>query len=468
MIAIAPSRSVSTVVDAFLSRSRIETYQACPRLGYYQYSFGGLGLSLDPGAVYYDTGNAVHAGLAECLRWIQRGLNAPTGDAVHSAIEATNKDFDKRSGTGGLERLGPHIMRLELDYRDEQRTLSAALVYAWIVEEWESFAQRYEILAIELDTHFVSSYDGVRINWESKADAIVRERMAPHSISVWSWKTATDTREWTRRKYRSDLQGYLETWFAAKHTGLVIDYNQVVYLVKGKKLRFGAGGVELPWNADISEIVRYATDSFLLAPYFKPDDVAPPFFNEIEGILPNTIWSPSYRRQGNVSDSYYRGWRRPDYWRLSDLDTDGYPFLFRWIESLKNNSVFPTFDFLGGDPMPLSRIVVHEEPTTRDERLTEELLEEITHATARYAKAFGPWEFPRNLRTCTEGPPNVEGNKGCAYQAICKGPGEILPLSEPRLITLSRDGYEIEPPAGYVWRVPHHVKEFEALRPLEG
>ena len=389
--------------NVFLSRSRIETFKACPRRGYFEYMYAGIGLTVDPGPVYFDTGNAVHAGLASCLKLIRGGVDVPNRQNISDIIAATLADFDERAGEIGIERLVPHIADLELSYRAEQRDLSVAIVYTWIVNEWESFAQRYEVLAVEMDTHFISQigpYRGspaITIHWESKADAIVRERMAPHQISVWSWKSAADTKEWTRRKYRSDLQGYLECWFAEQHTGLTIDFNQVVYLVKGKKLRLSAGGVELPWNADVSEIARYSTDSFLLAPLLKPDDAGNPFFNEIEGLIPNTIWTPSYRRPGNVTDSQYKGWTRPDRFRLTDLDEDGWPLLFRWIDSLQSGSVFPSREFLGGTPAALDRVIFWENQSPRDVNLTGQLLKEIAFETYQYATYEGV-DTPRRRR----------------------------------------------------------------------
>lgn len=453
------------VKQAFMSRSRVEAFNLCPRRGYFEYMFAGVGLSVDPGAVYFDTGNAIHSGLAECLRFVQKGIMKPETSHIIACIAATIADFDKRSGTINIERLMPQIAKLEMDYRSEQRDLAAGVVYAWIVEEWEAFAARFEVIAVELDTHFTNSAANVVIHWESKADAIIRERIAPHQVAVISWKSAANTNEWTRRRYRSDLQGFLECWFAERHTGIPIDYNQVIFLVKGKKLRLGENGIELPWNCDISEIRRYATDTFLLAPYVKPDNVAAPFFNELRDVVANTIWSPSYRRPGNLTDSYFRGWNRPEHFRLNDLDPEGWPNLFSWIDSLKANQIFPTYEFQGGQPPPLNRLIVWEDRSPRNHRLTEQLLKEISFMTARYARASGPDQsdtsadvvFGRNLRSCYDGPPDALGRTGCPFVDLCKGPAQVIPRTEqfdPRIDP---------PPNGFIWRKPHHVREAEAF-----
>lgn len=458
---------ITNAQHAYVSRSRVEAFNSCSRRGYFEYMYAGIGLSVDPGAVYFDFGNAVHSGLAECLRFIQNKVMKPSAIEIARAIAVTLDDFDKRSGEVNIDRLMPQIAKLELDYRFEQRNLAVAVVYTWIVEEWVPFATRYEVLAVEMDTHFTSTANGVTIHWESKADAIVRERLAPHQVAVISWKTAADTKEWTRRRYRSDLQGFLECWFAERHTGLTIDYNQVIYLAKGKKIRLGVDGIELPWNCDISEIKRYSTDTFLITPYIKPQGAPSPFFNELRDVVSDTIWSPSYRRPGNMTDTYFRGWYRPEHFNLNDVDADGWPYLFAWIDSLKNNEIFPTYEFLGGAPAPLNRIVVWETQSPRNNALTEQLLKEISFATARY-QAFGPYSneansadvvFPRNLRACIDGPPDALGRFGCPYVDICKGPGQVIPSTELVNINPRTD----PAPPGFVWRKPHHVREAEAL-----
>jgi hypothetical protein len=436
----------------FLSRSKIETIQACPRKGYYEYAYAGRGISVDPGAIYFDSGNAVHAGLAQALTHIRQGVSSPNQEHVKSCIGATISDFDKRSATVNVDRLLPHVANLEMDYRVEQRNLCAAIVYAWILHEWEAFANRYEVLAVELDTHFQSHIGNLTINWESKADAIVRERKAPYQTAVISWKTAQDTKEWTRRRYRSDLQGNLETYFAELHTGIAIDYNQVIYLVKGKKLRLAEDGSELPWDVDLSRIARYTNDTFLLGPLAKPSSSPAPFFNEISDILPNVIWKSGYIKPGNVSESYIRGYQRKSL-SIYDLDANQWPFLFLWIEALNSNQVFPTNDFLGPVTRgPLSTVVVWEQPSARNRELTEQLLEEITYLGRNFNNASLPptARFFRNLRTCYDGPPNSEGKAGCPYNQLCKGP-------TPTQFDLH--WINEQPPPGFIWRIPHHIQE---------
>ena len=437
----------------FLSRSRIEASQSCEVRGYFEYSWGGIGIKKNPGPVYFDTGSAIHEGLAACLNKIKAGVTKPTRQNVSDVISATLKAFDSRSKTLDMSALSEHVAKLELEYRDEQRDLSAAIVYAWCVEEWQPFAERFEVLAVELDSHFVNVCNGVELNWESKADAIVCERLSPHQISVFSWKSARDTKEWTRRRHRSDLQGFLECYFAQAHTGLCVDFNQVVYLVKGKKLRVGDNGIELPWNAPIEEVKRYQTDSFLLYPAVKPPETAEPFFNEIQGVVPDVVWSPSYRRYGNTTDSQYRGWTRADRFKLADLDASGWPVLFNWIDSLKNNTIFPTAEFNPAEP-PLNRVIVWERPSARNDELTAQLLEEISLAQSGLVSPGRV--FSRNLKSCYDGPPDANGKTGCPFVDLCRGPGmQRAGLAAPGMVEL---------PTGFIWRKPHHERELEYVK----
>src|SRR5205085_578060 len=92
----------------------------------------------------------------------------------------------------------------------------------------------------------------------------------------------------------------------------VVDYVQTIYLVKGKKLRIGAGGEVLKWGVPFDSVQSYRTDSFLLYPHVLPGGAAAPFFNELRDVEPNVTWSASYRKPGNQSDSYFKGWDRTE------------------------------------------------------------------------------------------------------------------------------------------------------------
>jgi hypothetical protein len=394
---------------------------------------------------------------------IAQGVKVPERTHIIAAITAVVKDFQNRARErDSIFALPPHIATLEREYRDEQLDLAIAIVYAWIRKEWELFAERFQVLAFELDTQFINRIGNLTIIWESKADGIIRERKPPFQIRVVSWKSAADTSEWTRRRYRSDLQGFLETYFAELHTGLTIDFNQVIYLVKGKKLRIGTNGVELPWNADIADIVRYASDSFLLTPLIKPEDARPPFFNELENVHPNIIWTPSYRQEGNISDSMFRGWTRAERFKRTDTDTDQWPLLFNWIDDLHSGHVFPTPSFLAqNSPGPLERVIVWENPSARNSNLTQELIREITFHTHHLMTTLDPPNgfndpeviFSRNLKACYEGPPDAQGRIGCPFVDICRGPAAMSPGAE------GLDYRVDDPPYGFIWRTPHHAGE---------
>ncbi len=353
---------------------------------------------------------------------------------------------------------------MEIAYRAEQRDLVAALVYAWCVEEWIPFANRYEVLAVEQDLTFVAYAPGldgraVELIYESRADALVREKLPPHSGAVISWKTAKDTSEWTRKRYRSDLQGFMECYFAglsAPGMGLsnfTIDYNQVIYLVKGAKLRIGTGGETLKWGAPFDSVQAYRTDSFLLYPNVIPNGAPAPFFNELADVEPNVTWSNSYRKPGNVSDSYFKGWDRNEALRAPGAWNDNSLELFDWIDNLKAGRIFPTFEFSSDGVGPLNRVIVYDPPSARNDNLTAELIKEISFQQARYATSTQPdVDFFRVLKHCDDSPPNSLGVAGCPYQQICKGATSITPGTEDHWI-------QSEPPSSFVWRDPHHVME---------
>ncbi len=465
---------------AFLSRSRIETFQMCPRRGYYEYLYAGRGLRPQPGAVYFDTGSAVHEGLATALRWIKGGntehmifppMLEPSQDAISHCVHAALRTFDSNPVGNRPDAFPKRVWDMEIAYRAEQRDLVAALVYAWCVEEWVPFANRYEILAVEHDLTFravAPGLDGtpVELIFESRADALVREKLPPHSGAVISWKTAQDTSEWTRKRYRSDLQGFLECYFAglaAPTMGLenfTVDYNQVIYLVKGKKLRLGVDGQPLKWGTPFESVQGYRTDSFLLYPSQCPEDHGSPFFNELADVEPNVVWSTSYRKPGNISDSYFKGWNTSERFSLAQSAPGERPDLFNWIDDLKENRIFPTYEFLGGRPAPLNEVIVYDPPSPRNDNLTVELVKEISFTSAGYTASGNRSKdvvFPRVLKACSDAPPDALGHAGCPYEKICKGafmPGEFG----------TEEGWKAQaPPNGFIWRTPHHEAELRSM-----
>lgn len=483
---------------AFLSRSKIETFQACPRRGYYEYLYAGRGLRPQPGAVYFDTGSAVHAGLAHALGYIgglyqgavvHAPILEPSQNAIDHCVYAALQEFDRNQVGQRSEAFPERVWDMEIAYRSEQRDLVAALVYAWCVEEWIPFANRYEVLAVEQDLTFMASAPGldgraVELIYESRADALVREKLLPHSGAVISWKTAQDTSEWTRKRYRSDLQGFMECYFAGR-TGMkipsdsnsqcgcgdercevcfedfTIDYNQVIYLVKGKKLRIGAGGEILKWGTPFDSVQSYRTDSFLLYPFVLPGGAPAPFFNELADVEPNVTWNNSYRKPGNISDSYFKGWDRNERFSLADIDDSGRPHLFNWIDNLKANRIFPTFEFSSDGVAPLNRVIVYDPPSARNDNLTVELIKEISFQQAAYAspgqQRGKDVTFPRVLKQCGDAPPDALGHAGCPYEKICKGAGASGEFGNEEHWTAQA------PPTGFVWRTPHHEQELRSI-----
>jgi hypothetical protein len=422
--------------------------------------------------VYFDTGSAVHEALASALGIIKNGVQEPTQEAIYACIRAGLTTFDSNAIGNRPEAFPERVWDMEVAYRNEQRDLVAALVYAWCVEEWVPFANRYEVLAVEHDLTFVAYAPGldgtpVELIFESRADALVREKMPPHSGAVISWKTAQDTSEWTRKRYRSDLQGFLECYFAglaAPGIGLpdfTIDYNQVIYLVKGKKLRLGPGGEALKWGTPFESVQGYRTDSFLLYPYVLPEGAAAPFFNELAGVEPNVAWSASYRKPTNTSDSKLYNWDTSERFSLADVDDSGRPHLFNWIDSIKANRIFPTYEFLGGSEAPLNRVIVYEAASARNDNLTSELVKEISFTQAAYAAPGSrPKDavFYRDLKACGDAPPDALGNAQCPFEKICKAgasaPGEFG----------DEEHWQAQaPPAGFVWRTPHHEAELRSM-----
>lgn len=455
----------------------------CPRAMFWSYLFGGRGLSMAPGPVYFDTGNAVHAGLATALRFIKEGHSEPTWDLSSKCVLAGLQDFDSRTRINEAPPSEDQFYAtIESRYREEQRDVAAALIYAWCVEEWIGFAARYDILLVERDGEFVTEHTiernvikeddagfklptkeiiKIRIHWESKADAIVREKIAPHQTAVISWKTAANVNPWTRAQYRSDLQGQLECFFGSLMVNQPIDYNQVIYLVKGNKLRLDSERRILSKSEPFEKVRSFKTESPLIYPYTKPDGEPPRFWNEVAGIEPDIAWHGRYYPPGEESYKQLRGWKNDDRFTLNEAppsdnpDEVPEPYLFHWIDKLHEGKIFPTPDYMNGETA-LGRSIVWEQRTMRNEELTKNLIEQIAERQIRLHTSTQPdVDFYQNLKDCYDSSPT-----GCEFLDPCikQGSGRLIQLSE-----WNPDVFSVEIPKGFEWRIPHHKAEKDSF-----
>jgi hypothetical protein len=431
-------------VDYYLNRSKAEEAERCLRAMWYTYHHAFSGIVKSPSPNYFDVGSAVHAGLAKSLEC------APEDYSVEASINCY--------------RLCPsYRFRMPIE-QVASECLIEAIIRSWYCNGLEHFLQMYEVLYIEEEVYMVSpsSCGHHLLHWESRPDAIVRERHSPTTAAI-SWKTIDSATEWRKSFFRHDLQGLFEAWFgsqflAAKAAGAFgaprIDYIQTILFQKGKLRYSNYAAAAAPEGAESLEGQESETQPGLEADCFlvqawepDPHSGQTPFFNEL-GLRPNQAWQLRYWKPGNKSYS-----RLP----LKNRRLLTPPEIGPWVHDLAQNKVFPTPKYTLGESV-LDKVVIWEQAIMRSELDADSAIREKWYQHSRLAaKAAELLSLPigdrtNHFRILEEAFP--KSRRFCRYPVVCPhttlcydqepGPGEV--------------------PHGFERRIPHHEREAQRLR----
>lgn len=262
----------------YTDRSRIETFQRCPRKRFWEYSYKlptmlHAGLQPAKPALELTVGSAVHKGVELLLQAAMTLDYTPPLNSIDldTAIFAGLADFDA-AWQPWLEQSDAFQDSSEsnqlLSYQlTEARALIEALIAAFYYAPTglRLLTENYEILAVEQEIA-VPLTDWLVLN--SRPDAILRHRRTGQYFP-WSLKTAKSWDDRTNQQAEVDNQGISESistewWLAEKFLntdtpGNVDSYHcsgvLMCYLIKGEK------------RADDFGI--YRTNSPLIRPYFN-------------------------------------------------------------------------------------------------------------------------------------------------------------------------------------------------------
>lgn len=403
---------------------------------YYGYLHALTGVSKSPSPNYFDIGSAVHVGLAESLK--KRSEDAAAEAAVSYYVNC--KSTPKRHPSEVLQSC----------------LLIEALIRAWYVNGYEAFHGMYDVLYIEEEVYMLSRSaltPEIMLHWESRPDAIVREKRSPIVAGI-SWKTIDSATEYRRQFFRHDLQGLFEMWFGSMFLQRLggfaaprIDYIRTILLEKG---RINAH-FDFPTDNQgdhMEQVNDKPTDSILIQVYqTDPHGETSPFFNEIPGVVKDLAWKTRYWKPRNKSYNRLTMNRR----LLTQVEIAPY------IHGLGQGSIFPTPEYNNGESA-LDRTVIWEQEIMRSESDADSAVRETWHLHSRYAKAAAEAaaavrandssafvqilerEFPKNRANCKK--PVL-----CPFRSFCydtmPGPQEI--------------------PNGFEARVPHHDRERIAI-----
>lgn len=195
----------------FFSRSAIETMDKCPVKWYWEYAYEGKGIRPEYTSIPLTTGTAVHKGVGYLLNCLQIG-QVLDAERVLAAVQVAKDEYEKivKSQYKGVEsNYGNEYTFIE------QSNLTAALVILWALSEGKEIVRDYEIVEVEREERFrilpSNECRPYNVDFEARADAILKSKRAKNDYLVYSLKTAKRFYDSQRESLKHDLQGITET-----------------------------------------------------------------------------------------------------------------------------------------------------------------------------------------------------------------------------------------------------------------
>jgi len=440
------------------SRSRLESYQKCPRLRFLEKDFEGRGLETTKLSLPLATGSAVHKGVEVLLKaYIAPPIKGPIIQ-IEEAVEAAIAEFKQAYETHEVDVTINESMQW---IQDEHCALIELILRMWAehpdglpwllkeyevleVEQWDvmplvegsrifcpgcsgSKQEEGKQTAIEC-SHCASTgylYEG-GINLRSRVDALLRKR-SDGSLYVWSLKTAN---AWDKRQEnanRHDVQGISEMVCVEyrlhenEKCAILeghdeqeisrIDGTQMTYLIKGRR--------ELNEKLNVYQIKNgllhpWAIDAGLLG----EKEYAHSYWYKCE--LPHqkgtTKGGKPIMCEGNANHRLSDSWQQVNIWEQMTIK--------EWVVKLLAGEVQPS--------LPLPTVVINPVPYFRNDVEIRDWVEQVIEQEKRVVEGlslgcFGTEGtdrsnlnryFPQHRRSCSYPYP-------CAFQDVCWGPSAI-------------------------------------------
>lgn len=403
-----------------VDRSRVITYQRCPRRRYLEYEHDGTGLRQAKRSIPLTVGTWVHKGLEVLLKWAQTHSKIELiSSVVDSAVAEAIEGYDKDVRDYGLlpQEAGEAVDNYTVQ---EQRALIEAQIRAYALARLPELTKNFTIMEVELDE--VWKDFGPCMDFMFTADACLREE-GSGAVYVQSFKTAAT---YDRRRYnadRHDMQGLSELAGILERRPEALGV-RMEYLIKGARRKNNTG--------------RYVQDSFLVRPW------------AMWGITQESSqfsWMYQWENELGQTKRLPKGFTRVNIWELM--------LIKEWVQYLWDGGANPP-GYTG--PGPFEAMTSIDEPRTtafvcpdmyyrseddikewRESTIAQEL--EIAHKI-ELLKGSGSWQlpvlFPKHTHSC-------DWPSKCPMTDICWGPVEFAesPISSGLFIR----------------REPHHQTE---------
>lgn len=236
----------------------------CPRYGFIQYHWEGVGIVRSGKSTALATGIWTHRGLELIHRYLMKyqkqELPEERLDYIISTVKAEYyKDVFPNGETSGkfaLADLGEvedwqgdsEVRQFTSEEKAarqhytflEQSSLVEALLRVYCLRILPAWMQKYKIVTVENDMAFpLVQAEGFQIIQSATVDLVVQDR-ANKELLLWSFKTASKHSELTDKQNSHDTQGLSETWafeeyLRQKGKQLYVSGIQMLHLVKGQR-----------------------------------------------------------------------------------------------------------------------------------------------------------------------------------------------------------------------------------------
>lgn len=448
----------------YSSRSRIESFLDCPRLGYIRYLWDGRGITKRAASVYLSTGTYTHIGLEILFRLCQPNNRIPPeeiiDEVVKKSLEAHNNEIQSR----GFDLEEGEDKANELYIITEQCALVEAFIRAFAIRILPDILNRFKVVDVEREEQVTVG----SLVMQGRIDLILEE-ISTSDLYIISFKTAA---QWDRRQEKAnehDNQGLSETWILeerlkaqnnelanivhtmdsvlldseSKYPKQVIDASEkylkylekfrkpekimgviMIYLLKGK--RYESSSIPGRWEQHSPLIRAYRK---LVGTQYE---YAPSlYFN-----------NPSNKSgKGRLG----KGWEPFNIWEDEEVG-----FIKGWIAKLANPNQNMGEDIIGNSfkiPAPYFRNQEHVDSWVRQSRSIEKEIEYKINQV----------EAIKSLRNEALDLHFPQRRKGCHYPVDCE------------MLDICYNSEVFNDPIGsgkYIYRKPHHKMEMEAHEKL--
>jgi len=245
------------------NRSAYEEYVTrCQMARYLKYHYGGIGITGKKDTFHLDVGTAVHAGIMEIMKRIQKNWSLKD-EYIEVGVEAGLDDYKKTidlsqsKGSEAGTNKGDDIWTTY--YQKTAKVLIEGLIRCWGMVEAPVIASRYKIVSVENDRRIRLTHD---IDLEYKVDAVLIEKDSGDGV-VYSIKTMGKTEYRQEKSQVIAMQNFTEVWGAMNEVKR-LNNQAVLWKIRYVNLIKGAN----TWN---KELKRKEVDGYLVRGWKKKE-----------------------------------------------------------------------------------------------------------------------------------------------------------------------------------------------------